>query len=199
MKKALFFYSDEMKLWMKENYRLVRHQLTDAFNVQFNTNQSRESVCGLRKRLGLRVRQSATWEKGYKPIHTGTKGVLKATSGSFKAGHDAIGNKREVGAERINSCGYMEIKIANPSVWRLKHLVIWEEHHGERSKNHVITFKDGNPLNCQIDNLVLITRTENTIVNNTNRKLKAPAEFKSVLINLVKIEQVIASKSANNA
>ncbi|MDE1484534.1 HNH endonuclease signature motif containing protein [Xenorhabdus bovienii] len=198
MKKARFSYSDEMKQWMKEHYKLTRHELTDAFNGRFNTNRSRENISDLRKSLGLRTRQSAKWQKGDKPVHAGTQGVLKASLGSFKKGH-LTWNKQPVGTERINGHGYVDVKLSDPGIWKPKHHLIWEKHHGKRPENSVITFKDCNRLNCDIDNLILITRAEHTIVDNTNRKLKGTAtEFKPVLINLAKIKHAIATKTTND-
>lgn len=59
---------------------------------------------------------------------------------------------------------YIRVKIG---VWKLLHRVIWERHHGPIPMGHNIQFKDGNQLNCDIDNLYIISRkkqmTDNTI------------------------------------
>ena len=38
-------------------------------------------------------------------------------------------NHREVGSERINRDGYIEVKIAEPRTWRSKQRIIWEKHY----------------------------------------------------------------------
>ena len=47
--------------------------------------------------------------------------------------------------------------------------MVWEEHHGEVPRGYRISFRDGTPLNCEIDNLYLVTVEEmmrrNTIHN----------------------------------
>ena len=37
---------------------------------------------------------------------------------------------------------------------------IWEQHNGPIPKGSVVSFKDGNKLNCDIDNLFLTTQEE---------------------------------------
>ena len=77
----------------------------------------------------------------------------------FKKGRTSL-NKRPVGSERVNKDGYIEIKIMEPSRWSLKHRVVWEHNHGPIPKGCNIQFKDGNLRNCSIDNLYLISRSD---------------------------------------
>ena len=75
---------------------------------------------------------------------------------------------KAVGSERINVYGYIEIKIKEPNIWKLKHQLIWEKERGKIPKECVVTFLDGNPLNCVLDNLTIITKAENLIMNQKN-------------------------------
>lgn len=61
--------------------------------------------------------------------------------------------------------GYVQVKIANPNKWKLKHELIWEASNGKRPKHHVIIFADQNRLNFDLDNLVLISRRELLVCN----------------------------------
>ena len=76
----------------------------------------------------------------------------KMSSTMFKKGHTPA-NHREVGSERINKDGYIEIKVAESKRWRLKHRIIWEQANGEIPKGHNVQFKNHNPQDCRIENL----------------------------------------------
>jgi hypothetical protein len=74
-------------------------------------------------------------------------------------------NQFPIGSE-IKSNGCIYVKIAcNPSVWKKKKIVIWEEANGPIPKNHVILCVDENKLNTNLDNLLLVSRRELSIMN----------------------------------
>lgn len=53
------------------------------------------------------------------------------------------------------------IKIANPSVWQLRAVYVWETaNHKTLPKGMIVHHKDRNPLNDTPDNLVALTRAE---------------------------------------
>lgn len=89
---------------------------------------------------------------------------------TFKKNNIPI-NHRPVGSERINVDGYIEIKVAEPKKWELKHRFIYKQFYGEIPEDHVIIFLDGNKLNVSIDNLVLINQHQNLILN--KKKLRS--------------------------
>lgn len=65
-----------------------------------------------------------------------------------------------VGSER-HWRGYLYVKIALPNTWLRKHQLVWRQRHGDYdSKTHVLWFRDRNQLNCNIENLELITQPE---------------------------------------
>ena len=70
----------------------------------------------------------------------------------FKKGHRPW-NIKPIGEERITNAGFIEVKIAQPDCWKLKHLVVWEEIHGTLPENHTIDFIDGNRQNARLENL----------------------------------------------
>jgi hypothetical protein len=75
---------------------------------------------------------------------------------------------RAVGSERINAAGYIEVKVAEPRTWRKKHRIIYEEAYGKVLKGKRIIFADGNKLNLELDNLLLVTDNELLRMNNNN-------------------------------
>jgi hypothetical protein len=72
---------------------------------------------------------------------------------------------RPVGSERLNLNGYTDVKIAFPSVWKPKHHVIWEAANGPVPEGHQIMFADGNKSNFALDNLLLVSFKELSLMN----------------------------------
>lgn len=86
----------------------------------------------------------------------------KATQ--FKKGYTPY-NYKPVGTEIVNADGYIEVKLADPSVYKKKHILIWETEHGPVPKGHVIIFGDKNKRNFALNNLILVSRRQLAILN----------------------------------
>ncbi len=56
--------------------------------------------------------------------------------------------------------------------WDLYHRHLWKKHNGPIPAKHVIIFKDGNSLNCILENLDCITMAENARRNTNREKFK---------------------------
>ena len=97
----------------------------------------------------------------------------------FKKGHISE-NKRDVGAERVNVYGYIEIKVAEPNVWRLKHRIVWEQHNGAIPPGYNVQFKNHNTQDCRIENLYLISKAEQ-MRNENSLIAKYPKELQDVI------------------
>ena len=85
--------------------------------------------------------------------------LAKTKATRFKKGHIPK-NHKPVGYERITRDGYIEVKTAEPNVFELKHRLVWIEHNGEIPPGYNIQFKDGNRQNVSIENLYMISRSE---------------------------------------
>ena len=103
-------------------------------------------------------------------------------------------NLKPVGSERKNiKDGYVYVKIAQPDVWKLKHVFIWEKENGPVPKGCQIVFLDQNPDNLVLENLSLITKKENLILNR-NRLLTKDSRTNMVAINIAKLKETIINK-----
>ena len=103
----------------------------------------------------------------------------------FKKGNSPV-NHREVGSERINVDGYIETKVAEPNVWRLKHRIIWEQHNGVIPAGYNVQFKNRNTQDCRIENLYIISkaeqmRTENSLVARYPKEVQEVIRLKGVV------------------
>ena len=137
--------------------------MNKKFEYEFSLNQIRSAMNRYKLRNGVNCR----FEKSVIPWNKGLKGYMGANKTSFKKGN-IPSNHKEVGTERINSEGYIEVKVSEPSRWKLKHRLIYEKYHGEIPKDHVVIFADGNKMNLDINNLISISRHQLLVLNGNN-------------------------------
>lgn len=63
---------------------------------------------------------------------------------------------------------YTLIKVAQPDVWELLHVNIWEQANGPVPEGMIVTARDGNIGNTDLANLCLRTHAENQLRRNGN-------------------------------
>ena len=129
------------------------------------------------------------FQKGSVPLNKGKKVspevYSKIQPTMFKKGRTPV-NHRDVGAERVNVYGYIEIKVSEPNSWRLKHRVMWEQVNGTIPRGYNVQFKNHNPLDCRIENLYMISkaeqlRTENSLMARYPKKIQEIIRLKGVV------------------
>ena len=117
---------------------------------------------------------------------------MKANVTSFKKGHKPY-NYKPLGSERITKDGYCEIKVSDTDRrWRLKHVLIYEKHHGKVPKGSAVIFLDGDKRNFDIDNLHLVTRGQLAMLNK-NSLIQKDAELTKTAINVVDLMKKIST------
>ena len=98
----------------------------------------------------------------------------------FKRGNKPF-NTKAVGTINVRSDAkgrlYQYIKIKD-SHWELLQRYVWTQAHGEIPAGSVVIFLDGNYLNCELNNLQVISRRENMARNTIQRY---PAELQEVM------------------
>ena len=149
-------------------------ELADMFNSKFGTSKSVSALISWAFKNGLRNGRDAKFNTGYEPTqfkkgmtpwNKGMKGInIGGIDTQFKKGQKGW-NYKPVGTERINTDGYVDVKIADPRTWKGKHKIIWEAANGPVPPGHVLIFADGNKLNVTLENLLLITRRELVVMN----------------------------------
>ncbi len=101
--------------------------------------------------------------KGHVPANKGKRMpedvYAKVAPTMFRKGN-VPRNHRPVGSERVNADGYVEVKVAEPNKWRMKHRVVWEEANGPIPEGYNIQFRNRNRQDVRIENLYLISRAE---------------------------------------
>lgn len=159
-------YPEEVKKFISEHYVGTGYQaMADLLNQTFGTSYTKGQMRAYYKNHKLDSGLRGYFQKGHIPFNKGTKGLKQGGEQTqFKPG-DRPWNYKPVGTERINTDGYVEIKIAAPNKWKGKHIIIWEEANGSVPKGHALIFADGNRLNVVLDNLILISRRELAVLN----------------------------------
>jgi len=136
--------------------------VSNAFHKQINDKQ----IKAIRGRLKIDSGLTGRFKKGHIPPNKGRKGYHTPGSekGWFKKGHTPW-NHANIGDEAWTTDGYLKVKIAEPNIWVYKHILIWEKYMGKVPAGYMVTFKDQNHANCVLENLTLITKSENAIMN----------------------------------
>jgi hypothetical protein len=164
-------YPDQIKKFIDEHYIGTGHQaMVDLLNQSFGTNFTKEQMKAYYARFKLDSGLTGRFPKGHVPANKGThNGGWEPTQ--FKKGSTPH-NRVPIGTERVDSKdGYIYVKIQDGHLnknWKQKHVMIWEKHYGPIPKNHVVIFGDGNKLNFEPENLILVTRAQLAVLNKHN-------------------------------
>jgi hypothetical protein len=146
-------------------------ELTELFNRRFNLDFTVKRLKSALSRLGLKNGRAGRFLPGNIPHNKGKTGTCPAgcEKGWFRPGHRPWTYK-PVGTERVNGDGYIDVRIRNPTGkrwknWKAKHRIIWEKAHGKIPRGHVVIFADGNNRNFALENLLLVSRAELSVMN----------------------------------
>ena len=98
--------------------------------------------------------------------------------GQFKPGEcrDDNPRKRQIGHEKVYADGYVWIITEHGR--KQKHRVVWEQAHGPIPPDHCVKFKDGNRMNCSLDNLYLVSRADHA---RETRAALSPEQKKEIM------------------
>ena len=200
-------WTNEEKEYLAEitpghHYIEIAELMIKKFNKSFTVDQIKNAIARYKLNTGF----TGHFKKGNIPHNKGKKieeytskqGIESSKKTRFKKGN-IPSNYRPVGSERITKDGYIEIKIADPNKWRLKHIIVWEKKHGKIPKKHAILFLDGNKQNISINNLMLITREELLILNGM-KLLKKDADINKTSVKVAELLAKIreAGRRINN-
>lgn len=187
-------YTPEQIEWLSMHYPMLSTRaMTEKFNSIFGTDIKPNALAGTCKRRGIQSGRTGHFPKGTTAWNTGIKGNRVSPTTEFKKGN-LPHNTKELGAERVNKDGIVEIKIAHGK-WRSKHSILWEGYHGKAiPKGHVVIFADSDRRNFDPGNLHLVSRAELANLNKNGYSMQHP-EIKPVLLNIVKLDEKIRIKS----
>ena len=191
-------YWKYQKRWPQGMYEFIRDnswgvsskEMAEMVNEKFGTNFNAQRMKVFRQHNGIRSGCTGWYQKGHPPGNKGKKleeyvkdpeklADIRAriAQTQYKKGNRPV-NELPVGTIVINSDGYkLRKKQAEGTLWErweLLHRAVWEEHNGPIPKDMMIGFKDSNKLNCDISNLMLMSRGENRIMTRCGYRSEDP-------------------------
>ena len=177
--------------------------LSKVYNIAFNLGIKKTAE--YLKSMAINTNLSQTgrahqYKKGDVPYNKGVKMpdevYEKVKPTMFKPGI-VPHNTRPVGSirvqEKAGEIPYKYIKVGNRN-WHLLHRYNWEQVNGKIDKGMILRFKDGNTMNCEVNNLELLTQQQNMARNTMHQY---PAEIKEVLKLRNKLNKLINGKEQN--
>lgn len=189
-------YEQEHIDFIKAHQGASAREMVELFTEHFNIHVTKNQMKGVMYRNNISSGKTGRFEKGHKPHSKGQKmskeQYEKCKPTMFKKGHIPK-NHREIGSERITKDGYIEVKIEDPDVWGLKHRLIYEEHYGEIPAGYSVIFGDGDKLNCDINNLILVSRSE-LLLMNRNKLIKKDSSLTKTGLNIAKLLDTMNKK-----
>ena len=158
---------EEVRAYIVANYRGVgptemSERVRDLFGFEYDV----ERMGGFYNRHGLKSGLTGWFEKGFSPWNKGTHYTAPGTERTRFQKGNRPSDWRPVGSERLNKDGYIEVKVAEPNKWDLKHRVVWRQHNGPIPRGHVIIFRDQNKYNLDPANLACVSRGELSVMCN---------------------------------
>ena len=162
-------FPEEVCNFVESNYLGTGHQeMSNLIWEKFGLEYTKQQIKSYYKNHNLNSGLTGHFVKGH-PSHN--KGVkmspevyAKVKDTMFKPGRIPH-NTKEVGDIVLATVGYYKIKVAEPDVWEFCHIREWKQTHGEIPEGMMVSFKDGNIENWHLENLMLITKGENAVMN----------------------------------
>lgn len=152
---------EQHEFFVRHNAGMTQRGMAELMNKRFGLHLTEQQINTYRSNHHLSSGLTGCFPKGNIPWNKGKhyQAGGRCAETQFKPGNMPH-NHRPVGSERISKDGYIEVKVAEPKTWKGKHVVIWEQEHGPRPKGHKVIFADGNRLNFDPENLILVSSAE---------------------------------------
>lgn len=202
-------YPQGMFEFIRDNsWGVPSKDMAEMVNEKFGTNWTKDGMKQFRQRHGIKSGVTGWYQKGREPGNKGKKleeyvGEERAAEikkriapTQFKKGQKAI-NEKPVGTIVVNVDGY---KLRKKSMtgdlwdrWEPLHRAVWEEHNGPIPPGMIVSFRDSNPLNCDIDNLMLITKGENAALTRFGYRSNDP-DLTDAGLNVIRLKNAVKEK-----
>lgn len=169
-------FPKEIADFIKSNYVGIGHrQQADIIRDLFGKEYTPQQIKSFYKNHNLNSGLTGRFQKGQVPVNKGKKvgSHPNSVSTQFKKG-DRPHNTLEVGDEVTRTDRYHQTKIAEPNIWRLTHLLVWEKTYGEIPEGMYVEFKDGDRDNLNSENLFLLTKKEHLEMNRRGLRSSIP-------------------------
>lgn len=206
-------YWKRQKRWPQGMYEYIRdnswgvtsEEMAKRVNEKFGTNFTKGSMKQFRQRNGIKSglkgwfqKEHPSWCKGItvEEICKGDPEKIAKVKGTYFKKGERPTNERPVGNISIVNGYKLRKKSMEGSYWdrwEFLHRAVWEEANGPIPEGHIVSFKDGNPMNCELDNLMLITRRESQQL--TARRLRSGnPELTEAAVAMIRLNDAVRDK-----
>ena len=202
---AFHWWTEEELNFLREQYPLHdRNELLVLYNERFNQTITKDALKCVLGRNKIKSGRTGHWQNGQEACnkgktrdeymsHESQENCRKTCfSGEDRSINNSNHNEVPIGTEAVFD-GYVIVKTDKPDGissrrwWKFKHHIIWEEANGPMPKGHHIIFADGNKLNFNLDNLVLVSNAELAVMNKCKLYFKGNADATKCGVTLSKI------------
>ncbi len=177
-------FPEEVAQFILSNYKGTGHQdMADRLNAKFGTDYTKDQIKAYYANHHLNSGLTGHFQPGQEPPNKGKKGVCATGCERtwFQKGHTPW-NKLPVGIELVKADGYLWRKMGEGArEWRQVHVLNWEAVHGTIPKGYHLTFLDGDKLNCDLENLELVSCEENLELNRSGLRDSRPEVTKAAI------------------
>lgn len=195
-------YPSEVQDFIRDNVSGIHFEdLTAAINRFFGTNYKTSQIRAYCKNHNLvngidcRIKPGSvpytkgkTWDEYMDKEHQ-----AKSRQTCYSKGHKPA-NEMKIGDVAQTSDGYLIIKVSNVGSqwerWRFIHKMVYEECFGPIPEGSVVLFKDGDKMNCNPENLCLITKSERAVLN-FKKLISANPDITQARITILRIQRKV--------
>ncbi|MDR2385833.1 MAG: HNH endonuclease [Tannerella sp.] len=164
LEKSQAFKIEQGKRIASKNHNFLKNSFKKG-NIPFSKGKKAAEIYS---REAIEKMRETQFQKGHKPYQTKYDGAITVRTGKW-------GKK------------YKVIRLS-AGKWEVLSRYLWKQHHGAIPEGYNIVFRDGNPLNCVIENLECIPGKE---LAERNRITKYPAELQAAIKTKNKINKKI--------
>lgn len=165
-------YDMEVVEYIKANFSgHTSKELVDMVKQDLGKDVDNHEIYLIRQKYSLKNGVDTRFKKGCQTWNKGLKGYIGANKTSFKKGNRPP-NTKPIGTERVEKDGYVFVKVGEKFTnsrndnWMPKQQVIYEQYHNVKvPKGSIVIFADNDRTNFDIDNLVMVTRSELLYLN----------------------------------
>ena len=191
-------------------------EMAEIVNEKFGTNFTQQRMKVFRAKHKIRSGVTGWYQKGHAPGNKGKKleeyvkdpkrvaEIRQRCSPTwFKEGKSppnelplgTIVIQDKTDSHRRNTYKLIKVNMEGDqwTRWKLLHRYVWEQHNGPIPDGMVITFKDGDPMNCDIGNLMMVSKGEMIMMIRKGYISEDP-ELTETALNLVRLQQTAKSK-----
>lgn len=194
-------YPQGMYEFIRDNsWHVSSAEMAEMVNEKFGTHYSVSWVKAFRQRNGIKSGCTGWFQKGHPPANKGKtieeicqydpEKIARSKSTRFKKGHRPV-NELPIGTVVVNAEGYLlrkkQMEGGQWDRWKHLHRAVWEEHYGPIPEGMMVAFKDNDKTNCNIENLMLITKGENSALTRLGYRTEDP-DLTEAALNMIRLK-----------